>query len=119
MKNPDSSAAHHPPLRWTAILFAFAANLLLVTLATTFIGQVTPDPTYVLIGTLLVPLVTGFLTAHYAKVRGAMHAFIGGLLSAPILALFIFNGVWQPALFAFAFCTIGGAITEIFMRRRR
>jgi hypothetical protein len=58
------------------------------------------------------------LTAFYVRQRGGVHAFIGGLLSIPILALFILTGLWQTAILCGAFCTLGGAITEIVMRRR-
>jgi hypothetical protein len=47
-----------------------------------------------------------------------MHAFLGGILSIPILGLFVLPGAWQLAIFAGAFCTLGGAVTEIVMRRR-
>jgi hypothetical protein len=58
------------------------------------------------------------LTAFYARVRGAMHAALGSVLSVPVLAIFIFNGVWIVALLAGCFCTLGGAITELLLRAR-
>jgi len=60
----------------------------------------------------------GVLTALYVRQRGGMHAFIGGLLSIPILALFILPGLWQTAILCSAFCILGGALAEIVMRRR-
>ena len=64
------------------------------------------------------PLLAGGLTAYYTGVRGGIHAFSGGLLSIPIFGLFVFPNAWQLAIFAGAFCTLGGAIMELVLRRR-
>lgn len=106
------------PLLWTGILFALAATLLLVTVANMLAEQWQLQPTFALLMTLLAALVAGVLTALYVRQRGGMHAFIGGLLSIPILALFILPGLWQTAILCSAFCILGGALAEIVMRRR-
>jgi hypothetical protein len=107
-----------PPLRWTGVLFAFAANLLLVTLAGMLISRLWRSPNLELLATVAAPLLAGVLTALYTQKRGAVHAFLGGILSLPILALFVFPIAWTPAILAAAFCTLGGAFTELAMRRQ-
>jgi hypothetical protein len=114
-------SAPAPRLRWTGILFALAANLFLVTAAHLFVGRLfgpgalAPE----LLATAAAPVLAGAATALYVESRGAMHAFIGGMASAVLLGLLVFAGVWQMAIFAGAFCTLGGALTEILLRRRR
>ena len=103
-----------PPIRWTGILFAFAANILLVTALSSFLptGDISD------LATIVGPILAGVVTAIYVGQRGGMHAFIGGLISIPVLALFIVSGDWQAAVIAGAFCGFGGSLTEIIMRRR-
>lgn len=107
-----------PPLRWTAVLFAFAATLLLVTVMDGLVRTMQLSSTFEALATLIAPFTAGVLTAFYARVRGGMHAALGSLLSVPVLAVFIFNGVWIVALLAGCFCTLGGAITELLLRSR-
>jgi hypothetical protein len=57
------------------------------------------------------------LTALIARRRGGMHAFIGGLATIPIIAFFILPDAWRTVIFVAAFCTLGGAITEVVTRR--
>jgi hypothetical protein len=108
-----------PPLRWTAILFALAVNMLLVTVFRGLVQVVGMPFELNVLDTMVAPLLAGVLTAFYAPYRGGMHAFLGGMLSIPLLAIFIFDGIWQFAIFAGAFCTLGGAITELALRRNR
>ncbi|MBE2237082.1 MAG: hypothetical protein IAE81_04790 [Caldilineaceae bacterium] len=108
-----------PPLSWQGVLFAFAANTFLVTVLTRFVQTLTLPIEYEVIATLLGPLLAGVLTALYVRQRGGMHAFLGGMVSVAPLVLFVFLGSWQPALYAGAFCTIGGALTEVVQRRRK
>ncbi len=108
-----------PPLRWTAVLFALAVNMLLVTVFRGLVQVVGMPFELNVLDTMVVPLLAGVLTAFYAPYRGGMHAFLGGMLSIPLLAIFIFDGIWQFAIFAGAFCTLGGAITELALRRNR
>ena len=107
------------PLSWQGALFAFATNLLLVTVLTGLVQTLTLPIEYEIIATLLGPLLAGALTALYVRQRGGMHAFLGGMLSVLPLTIFIFQGAWQPALYAGAFCTIGSALTEVVQRRVR
>ena len=111
-------SAPKPPLKWTAVLFAFAANMLFVTVTNSLVQALSWPPELEVLATLVAPFVAGVLTAFYARQRGAMHAFLGGLLSVLPLMLFVFGGVWQLAVFAGCFCTLGGALTEIFTRGR-
>lgn len=107
-----------PRLKWTGVLFAFAMNMLLTTggdlLAATlpfgFNGEI--------LATMVAPLVAGLLTAVYTRERGGMHAFLGAMLSVPVLTLYVFAQNWQLAVLSGAFCTMGGALTEIALRRR-
>jgi hypothetical protein len=107
-----------PPLKWTAVLFALAANMLLVTVTNSLVQSMQWPTEFEVLATLVAPLVAGILTALYARSRGTMHAFLGGMLSILPMAVFVFNGVWQLAVFAGCFCTLGGGLTEILMRRR-
>lgn len=118
MSRNRPSRPPRPPLKWTGVLFAFAANLLLTTGADAVAARLSFGLNAEILATMIAPLVAGLLTANYVKERGGMHAFIGGMLSIPILALFVFPQNWQFAVFSGAFCTIGGALSEIMMRRR-
>jgi hypothetical protein len=106
------------PIRLTGVLFALAANLLLTTGADIVVRRLQVSLDYEIIATLVAPFIAGLLSALYARQRGAMHAFIGGMLSVPILAIYVFALNWQLAVFAGAFCGLGGAMTEILLRRR-
>lgn len=107
-----------PPLRWNGIIFAFAANLLLVTITSSLIERSALRVNVGLPAILLTGFVAGVLTAFYIRQRGGIHAFIGGLISIPVLTIFIFQGVWPPAVLAGAFCTLGGVLIELFAQRR-
>ncbi len=115
----NERAAARPPIRLTAVLFALAANMLLVTVTNSLVQTLGWPPEFEVLATLVAPLAAGVVTALYASARGGMHAFLGGLLSVLPLMLFTFGGVWQLAVYAGCFCTLGGALTEIATRRRR
>jgi hypothetical protein len=121
MQGKRSSRTHGPPaktpLRWTGVLFAFAANVLLITVADMVVGWTATGLNLEWLATAVAPLAAGAATALYTRNRGAVHAFLGGLLSLPVLVLFVFPGYWQFGLFAAAFCTLGGAFTELALRR--
>lgn len=116
-RRTTTDTAAKPPLSWQGALFAFAANMLLVTVLTGLVQTMTWPIEFETIATLLGPLLAGSLTAIYVQQRGGMHAFLGGMLSVLPLTFFIFQGAWQPALYAGAFCTIGGALTEVIQRQ--
>ena len=118
MRRQAHKADEKPPLLWTGIIFALAANLLLVRLTNILVEQWQPGRSLATLAITLAPLVAGILTTFYVRQRGGMHAFIGGMISIPILALFIIPGLWQTALLCGAFCTLGGALTELVTRRR-
>lgn len=107
------------PIRLAGVLFAFAACTMLVsgTLAVLSWRNLPLDTG--LLATAVAPLLAGVATSYYVRQRGTVHAFAGGLISALVLALVIFPGVWQLAVFAWAFCTIGAALAEIYLRRGR
>ncbi len=107
------------PLKWEGALFAFASNMLLVTVLTGLVQTSRLPLEFETLATLFAPLLAGVLTALYVQQRGGMHAFLGGMLSVLPLTFFIFQGSWQPAVYAGAFCTIGGALTEVVLRRRK
>lgn len=118
-KRRATPAAPKAQLRWEGAIFAFASNLLLVTVLTGLVQTTRIPIEFEIIATLFGPLLAGMLTAIYVRQRGGMHAFLGGMLSVLPLTFFIFQGSWQPALYAGAFCTIGGALTEVVLRRRK
>jgi len=107
-----------PPLRLTGILFAFALNLLLVTLAL-FVNSGLATQSGLLVGLPLAgSVVAGLATAFYVGKRAAIHAALGGILSIPVLALFILPGAnWSFAILAGAFCAVGGILAEFRQRR--
>lgn len=116
-----SAAPSRPPrqpLRWQGVVFAFAANLLLVTGGDALARQLQIGINAELLATIVGPLIAGAATALYIRNRGGMHALLGALISLPIIAFVIFPTAWPLAVFAAAFCTMGGAITEILLRRR-
>ena len=115
---PTDKRPARPPLRWTGILFALAANLLLTTAADMLAQRLPFGFDSELLATIAAPLLAGVLTALYVRQRGGMHAFLGALISLPILALWIFSGNWQLAILSFSFCTLGGALSEIALRSR-
>ena len=107
-----------PPLRLSGIAFAFALNLLMVTLAL-LIGSGLSAGSGLLMGLPLIGSVaTGLATAFYVRQRAAIHAALGGLLSVPALALLILpNTNWSYAILAGAFCAVGGILAEFWQRR--
>ena len=107
-----------PPILWTGVLFALAANLLLVTVADSIAEQLQWSGGLESIAVICGALLAGIFTAFYVRQRGGIHAFIGGMISIPILGLFILAGAWQLAIFAGAFCTLGGAIMELGLRKQ-
>lgn len=118
MSKGSTTQPGKPPLHLSGVIFALAANLLLPTTAEVLLAGLEPgNPFWFLVG-VVAPFLAGVLTATYTRERGGMHAFLGGMISVPVLALFIFTGLWQVALLAGAFCTLGGALTELVMRQR-
>ena len=101
------------PLRWTGVMFAFAANLLLVTGADWLVG---PNGSTSL-ATVFAPLVAGGATAIYTRTRGGFHAMIGAAFALPILAFIVFPTAWPLAIFATLFCILGATLTELGLRR--
>ena len=107
-----------PPIRWTGILFAAAMNVMLVTLAQFLINWLGLSLNFELLATLFAPVAAGALTHYYLRERAGIHAFIGGLISIPILTFLAFSGVWQFGVLAGAFCGLSGALAEIITRPR-
>lgn len=106
-----------PPIRWMAILFAAALNMILVTIADYAIQQWALATMLSALIRIVAPLLAGVLTALYTGERGGIHAFAGGLLSVPLLAVLILPGAWRVSLLMGILCGFGGAFTE-FMRKR-
>lgn len=114
----DGRRAARPPLLWTGVLFAFAANVLFVNLMDRLVRAVALPVTFEVLATLVAPLLVGVATHLYVQQRGGMHAFLGALLSVPVLAFIPFDGNWRFAVLAGAFCAMGGAIMELLTRSR-
>ncbi len=108
------------PLRVDGILFAWAANVLLVT-AGFFLGSMLGESLVLLNVTVLGgAFLAGLLTGLWVRSRAAIHAFLGGLLSAPILALWILpNTNWRYGILSGAVCAVGGILMEMRERSAR
>lgn len=107
------------PIQWTGVLFALACNMLLVTVSDLVIRDQALAVNLAVALRLLSPVVAGVLTAVYVRQRGGIHAFIGGMLTIPLLALLVFQGNWQSALLAGAVCALAGAVSEVLLRTRK
>lgn len=101
------------PIRWTGVMFGFAANLLLVTAADALVG---PNGSTSL-ATVFAPLIAGAATAIYTRSRGGLHALLGAAFALPILAFIVFPTAWPLAIFATLFCILGATLTELGLRR--
>ena len=119
MSKSEPSKPDKGPIRITGILFALAANMLLVTVADALVQGVGLPISYELLATIVAPVIAGATTTFYVKQRGGIHAFIGGLLSIPLLTYLVFGGFWQFGILAGAYCGLSGSLTEIFLRRGR
>lgn len=109
-----------PPLRPAGILFASAANLLMVTLGL-LVGSGLSAGGGLLAGLPLAgSILAGLATAFYVGQRAAIHAMLGGLLSIPLLAYFVLpNTNWNYAILAAGFCALGGILGEFRQRRTK
>ncbi len=119
MKEQHTASPERPPILWTGVIFALAANLLLSTVATMLLERSASGAAYSLwfVPVFITPLLAGYMTALYVRQRGGIHAFLGGMISVPLLGIFIFSGNWPLAFFAGAFCTLGGTLTERISRK--
>ena len=106
------------PIQWTGVLFALACTMLLVTAVDLVIRNQGLAVNLAVALRLLAPVVAGLLTALYVRQRGGIHAFIGGMITIPLLALLVFQGNWQSALLAGALCALAGAVSEVLLRKR-
>lgn len=106
-------------LRWPGVLFAVAANLLLVTLADMLVTRLGLAVNTSVVVRLAAPLLAGVLTALYVGYRGGMHALVGGIISVPLLATLVLPGAWAVSFLAGVLCTLGGALMELVNRRNR
>ncbi len=105
-------------ISWTGVILAFSLNLLLVTLGL-FLAQNVVWPHLLENGLVLaMALLAGVITGYYVQRRSAIHAFIGGMLSALVLTVFILPGNWSFSLLAGALCATGGILVEYRARRR-
>jgi hypothetical protein len=96
------------------ILFATLVNLVFVTLV--FLAAATwqwPRGA-TLVGVAVVAGLAGVLSALYVGRRSGIHAFLGGMISIPLIGLVASNGDWQAAIYAGAFCAFGGLLLEKF-----
>lgn len=108
-----SSKPSTQPLRWTGVIFAFAATLLLATVTDMIVG---PSGNSAL-PTVFAPLIAGAATALYTRTRGGMHALIGAAIALPLLVFIVFPNAWPRAIFAALFCVLGATLTELGLRR--
>jgi len=114
MEKSTQNRRPRTPLNWLGIFFAFAANMLVITVAGYLVDALIPTNRFAQPLIMISALLAGVATAYYVKSRGSMHAFIGGLISIPFLALISFDGAWQPAIVAGALCGMGGALGDLF-----
>ncbi|MEZ4663335.1 MAG: hypothetical protein R2911_37800 [Caldilineaceae bacterium] len=113
-QEPVGKSAARPPVRAAGILFGLLANLILVTLVSLLVAALDWSRSGLLIGTAVAAVIAGVLTARYIGARAGIHAFLGGMLSIPLLGLIAFGGDWQAAFFGGAFCALGGILMEKF-----
>lgn len=106
------------PIQWAGVLFAIASNLLLVTVVDLALRDRILDLWPALVLRLLAPIIAGLATVLYVRQRGGIHAFIGGMITIPLLAYLVFVGNWQSAILAGALCALAGAIGEVMLQRR-
>ena len=118
MSHPKHATQSTMPIQWTGVLFALACNMLLVTAVDLVIRNQGLAVNLAVALRLLAPVVAGLLTALYVRQRGGIHAFIGGMITIPLLALLVFQGNWQSALLAGALCALAGAVSEVLLRKR-
>lgn len=107
-----------PPIQWSGVLFAFAANVLVVNLVQMVVIRLGLNATWEALATLAGPVLVGAATAFYTRKRGGIHAFLGGMASIVVLGLGAFEGNWQFAILAGSFCAFGGIAAELFLRTR-
>ena len=119
MSHHKHSTQSTSPIQWTGVLFALACNMLLVTAVDLVIRDQGLAVNLAVALRLLAPVVAGVLTAFYVRQRGGIHAFIGGMVTIPLLALLVFQGNWQSALLAGALCALAGAVSEVLLRKRK
>lgn len=115
-KHSTQSAA---PIQWAGVIFAIASTMLLVTVVDLAIRDRDVVVALAAALRLLAPLLAGVLTALYVRYRGGIHAFIGGMITVPLLALLVFQGNWLSALLAGALCALAGALSEVLLRQRK
>lgn len=119
MSHHKHAAPSSPPIQWTGIIFAIACTMLLVTVVDLALRDRGVAVNLAVAVRLLAPIAAGVLTTLYVQQRGGMHAFIGGMITVPLLALLVFHGNWQSALLAGALCALAGALSEVLLRRRK
>lgn len=106
-----------PPLRVTGVLFALALNLLLVSagmMVTNQLGAIGLVRPLLMLGAAALG---GVVTTLYVGQRGGVHAFVGGMLSIPLLGFLIVPGEWAFAIYAGTACALGGLLTQQFRRQ--
>ncbi len=118
MSQHDRAGDPRTPIQWAGVFFALLCTLLLVTGVDLILSNQHLDMGLALVLRLLAPVLAGLLTAFYVGTRAGIHAFIGGMISIPLLALFIFPSNWQSAVLAGALCALAGALGEVMLRRR-
>ncbi|MCB9147778.1 MAG: hypothetical protein H6641_03385 [Caldilineaceae bacterium] len=106
-----------PPLRPAGVLFALLMNLILLTLLSLLATTLGWPRNALLTSAIVVALAVGGLTARYVGARAGIHAFLGGMLSIPLLGWIAFGGDWQIAFFGGAFCALGGILVEKFSEK--
>lgn len=103
-----------PPIRILAVIFAALLNLILVSLV--FLASSTwlwsRGTTLLIVAAMGV--LAGVLTAFYVGRRSGIHAFLGGMLSIPLIGWLSSSGDWQMAIYAGASCALGGLLLEKF-----
>lgn len=111
-------ASPRPPLRPRGVLVGFALNTIAVSVVLLLGSGAGPAVAWLGGIALAGSVLAGLATALYVGQRGAIHAFLGGFLSAPLLAIFVLNGNWSFAVLAASFCAVGGILGEWRQRRR-
>jgi hypothetical protein len=109
---PTHTPTTKSPIRWQGVVFAFAANLLLVTVFDMLAGEGGSTA----LPTVFAPLIAGAATALYTRTRGGLHALFGAAIALPLLVVLVFPTAWPLAIFASLFCVLGASLTELGLR---
>lgn len=102
-------------LKFAGVVYPLLINIALATIASLAALQLRSPNLLTFVA--LAGAITGILTVLYVGKRGGVHAFIGGMISVPIIAWVAFSWSWTPALYAGIFCALAGLLFDRIRNR--